>query len=393
MAREGLSDNGMKCHGDQTRQHCLLIYIEPTPYILGLLREIEQLSTSPIKVIFLNRDLTQPWGINLEQKNVCCLPKGRWQSLREMYRAVSERPAIIHLAGWSQPLILVALVLAKIMQVPVTIESDTQLPFELPMWKKIVKSQLYPWFFRPVDGFFPGGTRQSKYLRYYGVPERKIRVAQMTVDVKLIQQTCRKLGADGRTHVRKKMGINETSTVFVFVGRLVSYKGIADLLEAFERISCDISEAVLLIVGEGPELERVVSSARINSAIHFTGRLEQKAVIEMLHAADISVVPSYLDQWGLVVNEAMAAGLPVIASDRVGAVDDLVLDGKTGIVFKCGDVDALFRAMECLSLNGQLREEYADAGNRLISGWKLSDSAEIIVHGWQQIVQQRVETC
>jgi len=361
-----------------------MIYMEPTHYILGLVQEISSATNRPVQILFLHQDISQPWGLSLAGFNASVSPQGRLAAMSQVYRRITERPAVLHLAGWGHSLLLFAMIVGWFLRVPVVVESDTQLPLDQPVWKRTVKAVMYPGLFRLPAMFLPGGSRQAEYIRHYGVPEKKILVARMTVDVAGIQQRCAELGTKGRGAIRERLGLDDQAKVFVFVGRLVAIKGIADLLDAFEQVSRRIPDLALVVVGDGPERDRVVNAARENGAIRWTGRLDPQGVIEMFHAADVAVVPSHVEPWGLVVNEAMAAGLPVIASNRVGAVDDLVRDGETGIVFTAGDVDGLVQAMADLSLDRALRDRYAVAGRRLIAGWTLADSARTVLRAWKR---------
>ena len=370
-------------NAESRRPHYLAIYIEPTPYILGLVREINAIADKPVKTLFLGEDISQPWRLSLEDSNAAILPPSRTQALVRIWRSIVARPDVVHLAGWGHPLLLFAIVVAAVLRVPVTMESDTQLPIDAPAWKRLTKALIYPWLFRIPAVLLPGGSRQGAFFRHYGVPDRKICNAQMTVDVQRIQERCRELGSEGRLAARRKVGIGETDIVFVFVGRLVPHKGVADLLAAFDRICNKALGLALLVVGDGLEASRVKAAALRNPQIHWAGRLEQQGVIEMLHAADIAVVPSHFEPWGLVVNEAMAAGLPVVASDRVGAVDDLVIDGETGVVYRSGDVGELASEMETLSRDRARRDRLADGAGALIAGWTLDASARITVAAWK----------
>jgi len=365
------------------RAHYVVIYVEPTPYILGLVREINAIADKPVKTFFLGEDISQPWRLSLEGSNAAILPPSGTQALAQIWHSIAAGPDVVHLAGWAHPLLLFTLVAAAVLRVPVAMESDTQLRFDAPIWKRFTKALIYPWLFRIPAVLLPGGSRQAAFFKHYGVSERKICNAQMTVDVRRIQERCQQLGSEGRLKARRQVGIGETDIVFVFVGRLVPHKGVADLLAAFDRICHAVPGLALLVVGDGPEASHVKEAALRNPRIHWAGRLEQKGVIEMLRAADVAVVPSHFEPWGLVVNEAMAAGLPVVASDHVGAVDDLVIDGQTGVVYRSGDIGELASEMETLSRDRQRRDRLAAGAGALIAGWTLQASARITVAAWK----------
>ena len=120
--------------------------------------------------------------------------------------------------------------------------------------------------------------------------------------------------------------------VFLFVGRLESHKGVDCLIEAFRKLNVERSRARLVLVGDGALREMVLTIAEANSSISYLGRLSGDDLWATYVSCDVLVLPSSFEPWGLVVNEAMAFGLPVIVTEEVGCVDDLVMDGHEGLV-------------------------------------------------------------
>jgi glycosyltransferase involved in cell wall biosynthesis len=157
--------------------------------------------------------------------------------------------------------------------------------------------------------------------------------------------------AGERATIRRAWSIPDAATCFVFVGKLEPKKSVLHALEAL-RLVHERGKAVhALIVGTGEQLE----AARAFCAAHalpvtFAGFLNQTEVPRAYIAADALILPSdFGETWGLVVNEAMATGLPAIVSDRVGSAHDLVVDGETGFVFTYGDTAALAACMAHLA--------------------------------------------
>ena len=322
----------------QQRQAVLMIYIEPTPYILGLIREIFTTSKASVEVLFVTANVSQPWNLSLHGVPASFLPEGTFAAALDIAGRLSTRQyKLLHLAGWGHRILLLALLLAWFYRVPVFMESDTQLPEGLPLWKRAVKRLVYPLIFRIPQRVLPGGSRQAAYFRHYGVQSDRIVKVQMTVDVAEIMRRSQALSEqEARPGLRKELGFSESQIVFIYVGRLETYKGIEGLLDAFDGLSRTHPEAALLLVGYGTERKRVETAASVKESIHYVGRLDYDHVIRAYNCADVAVVPSIFEPWGLVVNEAMAVGLPVIASDRVGCVDDLVEHGETGLVYHAG---------------------------------------------------------
>ena len=207
----------------------------------------------------------------------------------------------------------------------------------------------------------------------------------MTVDVTAMMRHGDMIRGTGeRTPLRSRFGLSESQTVFVYVGRLESYKGITVLLEAFAALARLRPECALLIVGDGALRGQVEAAAAGSPTIAYAGRRGTDDVMAAYACADVAVLPSTFEPWGLVVNEAMAFGLPVIATDRVGCVDDLVLDGKTGRVVKAESAAALQAAMQELAASEPDRRRLGEAARALISGWTLENQAAILVSAWRE---------
>ena len=362
----------------------LLIFIEPTPYILGLLSQIAEQSTFRVDIGFLGVNLSQSWDLPTEGVGAFLMPQGIWRTVRMLARKLStECYTVMHLAGWGHPILIVAMLLGWYYRVPVFLESDTPIPFGTPLWKRLFKRIVYPFIFRIPKTVLPAGTRQALYFRQYGVPSRKIRLAQMTVDVtRIIQLSDQSRILKGKDKLRFEFGLAENQTVFIFVGRLESYKGIEDLLGAFGELSREMPNIALLIVGDGSQREKVAAASIRNPTIRYLGRLESEEVVRAYNAADVAVLPASFEPWGLVVNEAMASGLPVIVSDRVGCADDLVKVRRTGLIFPAECKAGLKDAMQYMVENPADRKKMGNQGRQLISSWTLENWATNIVDAW-----------
>lgn len=360
----------------------LALYIEPAPYILDLIRVLrEQTPGLQLNVMFISASISQPWGEIPESEGVTLLPPSKLAALIHIFSAIRKGGFDwLHLAGWGHPLLLWALLIGALFRRRISMESDTQLPCSQACWKKWTKALIYPRLFALADVLLPGGTRQKTYFQHYGADDGKIRIAQMTVDVVRITKSA-SATREQKTLIREELGITAGDVVFIYVGRLEPYKGILLLLKTFLQLS--EANVRLLIVGEGSCRVAVKDAASIDKRIVYVGRRDFTGVIEAFAIADVAVVPSLFEPWGLVVNEAMAAGLPVIASDRVGAVDDLVVDGITGKVFTAGHIPELLVALKEL-LDKQVRLRLSAAACELIEEWTLETSAKKIIQAWQQ---------
>jgi glycosyltransferase involved in cell wall biosynthesis len=178
-----------------------------------------------------------------------------------------------------------------------------------------------------------------------------------------------------RARARQRAGAAPDSFLALFVGRLEREKGVEVLLEAWRRAG--IENGVLALAGEGP-----IPS----SGASFLGRVARENLPALYAAADVLILPSiatatFKEPWGLVVNEAMLQGTPVIASDAVGAVaGGLVVDGRNGLTVSQGDADALAARMEALAKDPELRTRLGSAARE--------DAAAYTPEAWAEAVSR-----
>jgi len=166
-----------------------------------------------------------------------------------------------------------------------------------------------------------------------------------TVDIDYLR-THSSLSPDERAERKATLGL-AGKRIVMFNGRLVPRKGTDVLLRAFAALKPDMPDAGLLLVGYGPEeahLKELASALHVDD-VHFTGHVHLQDLPGYYACADVFVLPSWGEPWGLVINEAMAAGLPVIATDQVGASVDLIRDGVNGYVVPACDLAALAHAL------------------------------------------------
>jgi glycosyltransferase involved in cell wall biosynthesis len=148
-----------------------------------------------------------------------------------------------------------------------------------------------------------------------------------------------------RVHNRYRLA---GKTVFLFSGQMIERKGVSVLLRAFERVAKRHANVALLLLGDGPakgDHERSLTR-KVRDRVHFAGFLGQQELPAHFAAADVFVFPSRHDGWGVVLNEACASRLPIIASRQTGAAFDLVEDNGNGFLLDCEDVEGFAAKMQ-----------------------------------------------
>src|SRR3990167_11318597 len=142
----------------------LLVYIEPTPYIVALINAIIPLFVGQIDVVFLEENRSQNWNIRYD-KNLILFPEKRMDQFRFIMRCFfKNKYHMIHVAGWGERRCLLFIMLAKLFRIPVIVESDTPMHHQVNRWGQLLKKLFYPVLFNYINLFLPGGTRQAKYI-------------------------------------------------------------------------------------------------------------------------------------------------------------------------------------------------------------------------------------
>jgi colanic acid/amylovoran biosynthesis glycosyltransferase len=152
----------------------------------------------------------------------------------------------------------------------------------------------------------------------------------------------------------------------LFVGRLVAAKGLPILLEAMAQLG----DAVLRVVGDGPDrkmLEEMARSLGVAGRVSFLGYQSQTQVRELFKQTDVFALSSFAEGVPVVLMEAMAAGVPVVAT-RIAGIPELVRDEENGLLVPPGDPDAASRALRRLIEDADLRNRFAAAGRKTIEG-------------------------
>jgi glycosyltransferase involved in cell wall biosynthesis len=232
--------------------------------------------------------------------------------------------------------------------------------------KGLLRRCIYRILFKLPTKFLYIGTHNANFFRAHGVPDKKLVYAPHVVDNSFFQSQREALRGQ-EASIKQSLGIAPEKRVIAFVGKFTSGKRVSFLAKAFRAAS--LENWTLVAVGDGEENERLRSLAReAGPQVVISGFLDQKAICRIYAIADILVLPSVSETWGLVVNEALNFGTAIIASDKVGCTVDLVAD-RTGIVFPWRDFEALTNAIRRVADDEEYLEQMQQSGLRLIAGW------------------------
>jgi glycosyltransferase involved in cell wall biosynthesis len=209
----------------------------------------------------------------------------------------------------------------------------------------LAKRMFFPVLKRAIRCVMPIGKANAEYWKQYlgqDIPNFPMPYA---VDNDFFRNRAIQ-AAPQREVLRKELGLEVGRPVFLFASKLQDRKRCIDLVEAYIRLSPAPGvdpQAYLLIVGDGHErqaLERRIHDSGLSS-IHMLGFRNQSELPRYFDLCDAFILPSIHEPWGLIVNEVMNAGRPVIVTDQVGCQPDLIVDGLNGFVFPAQDIEAL----------------------------------------------------
>ncbi len=235
-------------------------------------------------------------------------------------------------------------------------------------------------FVRFCDVYFAYGIRSHEYLVFLGADPNRIKTR--------CQAAALPSNYSPEEIIRKRIKKRnlESACTVLYVGRLSPEKDLITLLNAWKVVSVKWPSASLDIIGSGPQerdLKLLVESMGLLSRVRFLGAKDIDTIYDAYTSSDLLVLPSMREPWGLVVNEALSFGCPVVVSDRCGCVPELVHDGKSGFQFRAGDAedlsDKIDRALDHFSKN----DDYASYCIELMRAYTSANAAQQILAGCQ----------
>jgi glycosyltransferase involved in cell wall biosynthesis len=283
--------------------------------------------------------------------------------------------------GWVVKTCLQALRATKRMKIACIVRGEANNLRQRPLWKRWLQRLLV----RRYDAVLPIGSANREFYRSHGVPEAKMFDAPYCVENQRFARAVAE-AEPRRSQLRSRWGIPEDAVCYLYCGKFEHKKHPVELVEAFVhavhalRQTAPHSQSIhLLMVGDGvlhAQCEALAARFSLLNAVSFTGFLNQTQIVEAYVAADVLVLPSDAGEtWGLVVNEAMACGLPAIVSDQVGCAADLIEDNVTGWTFESGNWDQLSMQIVKLSSQGHHLTLMADACRRLVDDYSPETAA------------------
>lgn len=294
------------------------------------------------------------------------------------------KPDVVNITGYYDLAFWVVLFYCKIVGIKTILSNESTAGDHQ---RKGLKEQIKAFFVRQFDGFFNFGSLSAQYMLDLGAKPEQLLVNKNCVDNKSIRAIYDKAKIS-RAEKQVQLGLPKKN--FIFVGRLIPFKNLPLLLNAFYEASNKAkADWGLILLGEGEqktELEKIISDNHFKG-ITFLPSVGWREVPTYLALSDVLVLPSYSEPWGLVVNEAMACGMPVIVSEKCGCAPDLVQNGKNGITINPYESKSLTDALLTFMDNPGEIERMGQCSEKIIEEYTPEKVAREMYLGFKQCLK------
>lgn len=345
--------------------------------------------------------LDHPWG-SIETETpfplVTLLPSGdRPEQVREatfsgvaaqeLRRWLNQaRPDVVFIPGWSLPVARAALAwCAAAGSIPIMMSESKEDDAPRVWWRE----QMKKWMIGRCSAALVGGAPQYDYMVQLGMPQERIAMRYAVVDNAYFAAASDAVRSDPEP-VRASLGLPER--FFLASSRFIPRKNLHRLLDAFAayRRRAGPEAWGLVILGDGelrPELIARRSALGLDDVVSLPGFIDYETLPGYYGLAGAFVHVSTTEQWGLVVNEAMASGLPVLVSETCGCVRDLIQPGENGFMFDPGNVDELADRLSWFTAHAHELPAMGESSRRIISAWTPEAFADSVRRLVEQVLQ------
>ncbi len=326
------------------------VLFERTPYHDILLDNLNKNNMVNLKIYYLRqKSEKRPWDFSKTgPKSYHC------HTYRKYFKnfignLAKDKPDLVITAGYAHLKLILTYLFMKMLRIRFAMWGDVdRVDVKRPFFTKLLRFLIIKWIYKNAWAVLSMGQPGLAASRIQGCPESKLRNLPIPVDLEVsrqIDQASREKAAVIRRHYAP-----EEETIFLCAGRLSPEKGYEVALQAFARVLSQNTRkgAVLLFAGDGPsreELREIAASLGLSKQVHFLGWCQPEEMKILFYISDVLVNPSIWDRFGVVILEAMAWSLPVLASDQTMAAVDRVQHGESGFIHGVGDIAELSKHM------------------------------------------------
>jgi glycosyltransferase involved in cell wall biosynthesis len=297
------------------------------------------------------------------------------------------RPDVVMIPGWHSLTLVRALWACRRLGIPTLYRGDSHLQSGPAGWTRPLWSLKTRFLLRQFDGFLSPGLRVDEYLARFGAIDYRIFRTPHAVDNKRFATSASKYRSpQARAEARRRWGIDPDAFVPLFAGKLAGTKHPLDVVRAAATLGAGVS---VLVAGSGPlEAEMAAEAVRHGVDLKAIGFVNQTELGQVYAVADCLVLPSgFAETWGLVVNEALATGLPVVVSDAVGCAPDLLREGESGYMYPLGNVSGLATALERVRQRKTAGYDWGPACRAIVSEFSYDEMTAGLVRACRSVIR------
>jgi len=279
---------------------------------------------------------------------------------------VKNIPQVIIISGYVDPTMWTAFIVGKLLKIPIIYWTE-----EIREPRSIVGIVTKPiryLFIKKSNALIAQGKRTKEFLESWGVHSDRIFIAHNSVDNDLYIHLSQEIRRN-RNNIRNMLGFHEKH-LLLFVGQLIPRKGISDLIQIYMKVKKRKKDLALIIIGSGPLKEIILKAIQehdLDAVYLIESGISFQDLVKYYSIADIFILPTLFDLAPLVINEAMACGLPVIVYDAAGNTDDFIISGLNGYVIRKGDVESFSESIIRVLDDERLRKRMSEESIRIIT--------------------------
>lgn len=362
-----------------------IISPEPTPYRAPLFDRLAARPELDLTVLYAAKTVAaRSWSVPLSHDAIFIggrpLPLSR--VLHHEYLVSTRVTKLLNrgrydcvvIAGWSVFASQVAILWARAHRIPYVLMFESHLLEPRPRLIRTLKNTVIPRVIRPAAGCLVTGTLAREAAISFGADARRVRTFANTIDVDATATRIAEARSN-RSEIRRRCGVQSSDVLVLSVGRLAPEKGMKTVAAAAQAAGMHA-----LIVGDGPERACI---ERAGATI--AGFLEGPDLDAAYAAADVFMLASHREPWGVVVNEAAAAALPLVLSTQVGAAPDLLRVGENGFLVRPGDLAGAVEALRSLE-EPRVRRQFGARSREIASAWGYEPSVQAFIEAVEEAV-------
>lgn len=279
---------------------------------------------------------------------------------------ILNKPQVLILSDYTDPTTWLALAVAKLLKIPLIYWTEGTKEPQSILGK--ISRPLRALLTKKSGSIIVPGRLSKNYVIGLGADPKKVFIAPNTIDNDLFIKVSDEY-RERKDQLKAELGF-KAKILILYVGRLCEQKGIVFLLEAYRKLKSKSDNSALIIVGYGEfydELRKMCLEMKIKDDVTLTGPIaNHEKLVRYYSISDVFVLPTLSDVWGFVINEAMACGLPVVATRASQAAQDMVRSGENGYIIKEADPKELYTVLKNLALDPKKREKMGKRSREIV---------------------------